>query len=77
MRCTSRNNPVFPYGRALALAKLDRDNEALAAFQRALQLDPDNPLIKRDLAIFYFDHNKFAEAQQALMSFPCAIPRMT
>jgi predicted Zn-dependent protease len=56
------NDPVYPYGRALALAKLDRDTEALAAFQRALQLDPQNPLIKRDLAIFYFDHNKYAEA---------------
>jgi predicted Zn-dependent protease len=56
------NNPVFPYGRALALAKLDRDDEALAAFQRSLQLAPDNPMVKRDLAIFYFDHNKFAEA---------------
>jgi predicted Zn-dependent protease len=58
------NNPVFPYGQALALAKLDRDDEALAAFDRALQLAPDNPLIKRDLAIFYFNHTKFAEAQQ-------------
>jgi predicted Zn-dependent protease len=58
------HNPAFPYGRALALAKLDRDDEALAAFQRALQLDPANPLIKRDLAIYYFDHNKFAEAMQ-------------
>jgi predicted Zn-dependent protease len=60
------DNPVFPYGRALALAKLDRDDEALAAFQRALRLAPDNPLVKRDLAIFYFDHNKFAEASQSL-----------
>jgi predicted Zn-dependent protease len=58
------NNPVFPYGRALALAKLDRDAEALAAFQRALQLDPDNPLIKQDLAVFYFNHNKYPEALQ-------------
>lgn len=58
------NNPVFPYGRALALAKLDRDDEALAAYQRALQFDPLNPLIKRDLAIFYFDHNKYPEALQ-------------
>jgi predicted Zn-dependent protease len=69
------NNPVYAYGRALALAKLDRDNDALAAFQRALQLDPDNPLIKRDLAIFYFDHNKFAEAQQSFNDLSLRYPQ--
>jgi predicted Zn-dependent protease len=69
------NNPVYPYGRALALAKLDRDNEALAAFQRALQLAPDNPLVKRDLAIFYFDHNKFAEAQQSFHELSLRYPQ--
>jgi beta-barrel assembly-enhancing protease len=58
------NNPIYPYGRALALDKLDRDPEALAAYQRALQLDPGNPLVQRDLAIFYFDHNKYPEALQ-------------
>lgn len=60
------NNPVYPYGKALALAKLERDKEALAAFQVALRLAPDNHLIKRDLAIFYFNHNQFPEAQQQL-----------
>lgn len=69
------NNPVYPYGRALALAKLDRDNEALTAFQRALQLAPDNPLVKRDLAIFYFDHNKFAEAQQSFNEISLRYPQ--
>ena len=68
------NNPVYPYGRALALAKLDRDNEALAAFQQALQLAPDNHLIKRDLAIFYFSHNKFAEAQQSFNELSLRYP---
>jgi beta-barrel assembly-enhancing protease len=56
------NNPVYAYGRALALAKLERHDEALAAFQKAAQLAPDNPLIKQDLAIYYFNHNKYAEA---------------
>jgi tetratricopeptide (TPR) repeat protein len=69
------NNPVYPYGRALALAKLDRDNEALAAFQRALQLAPDNPLIIRDLAIFYFDHNNFAQAQQSFNALSLRYPQ--
>lgn len=58
------NNPAFPYGRALALAKLERHQEALAAFQQASRLAPDNHLIKRDLAIFYFDHNQYPEALQ-------------
>ena len=60
------NNPAFQYGRALALAKLDQDVEALAAFQQALRLAPDNRLIKRDMAIFYFDHNQYPEALQKL-----------
>jgi predicted Zn-dependent protease len=60
------NNPVYPYGKALALAKLEQDKEALAAFQQALRLAPDNHLIKRDLAIFYFNHNQYPEARQQL-----------
>jgi predicted Zn-dependent protease len=60
------NNPVYPYGKALALAKLERDKEALTAFQEALRLAPDNHLIKRDLAIFYFNHNQYPEARQQL-----------
>jgi beta-barrel assembly-enhancing protease len=60
------NNPAFQYGRALALAKLEQHHEALAAFQQALRLAPDNRLIKRDLAIYYFDHNQYSEALQRL-----------
>jgi beta-barrel assembly-enhancing protease len=56
------HNPLYLYGQALALARLDRDKEALAAFHQALQLDPHNHLIKRGLAIFYFQQNKYAEA---------------
>ena len=36
-------NAAFPYGKALALAKLEKHEEALAAFQQAAQL----PLIIR------------------------------
>ena len=60
------HNPAFQYGRALALSKLERHDEALAAFQQALRLAPDNRLIKRDLAIFYFNHNQYPEALQKL-----------
>ncbi len=60
------NNPVYQYGRALALANLEQDKEAVAAFQQALRLSPDNHLIKRDLGIFYFNHNQFPAALQTL-----------
>jgi predicted Zn-dependent protease len=59
-------NPVFPYGRALALAKLEKTDEATAAYQQALKLAPENPVILRDLAIFDFDQNRYAESQRLL-----------
>jgi predicted Zn-dependent protease len=59
-------NPAFYYGRALALTKLERGEEALAAFQKALNLSPGNPLIQRDLAIYYFQRNRYQEALQLL-----------
>lgn len=59
-------NPVFQYGKGLALANLEKDNEATAAFQQALKLAPGNPLIQRDLAIFYFHQNHYQDAQQLL-----------
>jgi tetratricopeptide (TPR) repeat protein len=60
------NNPRFHYGKALALAKLSRSEEAEAAFQKALSLAPNNVLIQRDFAIHAFNQNHFAEAQQCL-----------
>ena len=69
------NNPVFYYGRGLALAKLERHDEALAAMKQALRLAPDNRLIKRDLAIFYFDHNQYPEALQQLSELSQRYPQ--
>lgn len=59
-------NPVFQYGKALALAKMEQGNEALAAFQKAQKLAPTNDLIQRDLAIFYFQRNRYLDAQKLL-----------
>jgi predicted Zn-dependent protease len=59
-------NPVYPYGKGLALADLEKGNEAIAAFQQAIKLDPGNHLIQRDLAIFYFNQNRYPEAQGLL-----------
>jgi predicted Zn-dependent protease len=60
------NKAIYQYGRALALAQLGQRDEALAAFKTALQLSPNNRLISRDLAIFYFNNNQYPEALQLL-----------
>jgi predicted Zn-dependent protease len=57
---------VYPYGKALALAKLERSDEAVIAFQQALKLDPRNDIILRDLAIHYFSRNRYLDAQKIL-----------
>jgi predicted Zn-dependent protease len=59
-------NPVFHYGKALALAKLERGDEALAAFQQALKLAPGNDMIQRDLATYYFQRNRYMDALKLL-----------
>ena len=69
------NNPAFQYGRALALAKLEQHTEALAAFQQALRLAPDNRLITRDMAIFNFDHNQYPAALQKLSELSQRYPQ--
>jgi predicted Zn-dependent protease len=69
------DDPTWQYGRALALAKLERRDEALAAFQQALRLSPDNRLIKRDLAIFYFNHNQYPKALQGLTELSQRYPQ--
>ena len=61
-----RQNAAFCYGQALALSRLERPEEAIAAFQQALKLSPGNYLIQRDLAIHYFNRNRYQEAQQLL-----------
>jgi beta-barrel assembly-enhancing protease len=59
-------NPLPHYGKAMALAKLERSDEAIAEFQQALKLSSGNPLVQKDLAIHYFSRNRYLEAQQLL-----------
>ncbi|MCX5891841.1 MAG: M48 family metalloprotease [Deltaproteobacteria bacterium] len=59
-------NPVYQYGKGLALANLEKSDEAIAAFQQALKLAPGHPLIQRDLAIFYFSQNRYQDSLQLL-----------
>jgi beta-barrel assembly-enhancing protease len=56
------NNPVYLYGKALALAKLDRPEEAEATLQKGLTLDPRNYILQREMAIQYFDRNRYQQA---------------
>jgi beta-barrel assembly-enhancing protease len=68
-------NPVYKYGKALALAKLERGKETVEAFNQALRLDPSNKVIQRELAIFYFDHNQYSEATPILQRLAQRSPR--
>ncbi len=69
------NNPLCYYGKALALAKLEHHQEAVQAFQQALALSPGNFLIQRDLAVFYFDHNRYPEAEKLLKELSKRAPQ--
>lgn len=59
-------NPAFHYGKALALAKLEQTDQAIGEFNEALKLSPGNSLVQRDLAIFYFNRNRYPESQKLL-----------
>jgi predicted Zn-dependent protease len=61
-------NPVFHFGKALALGRLERSEEAIAAFQEALTLDPGNVVIQRELAAHYFEGNRYQQALPILRS---------
>ncbi len=54
------------YCLALVYKRLGDRQAALQAYQQALAHDPDNDMIKRDLAIFYYESSKTQEAQRLL-----------
>jgi predicted Zn-dependent protease len=60
-------NPLYQYGKALALGKLDRSEEALATLQQALNLDPDNFIVQREMAAQYFEQNRYQQALPILL----------
>jgi predicted Zn-dependent protease len=53
------NNPAYLYGKALALAKMDHPEEAITTLQQGLKLDPGNYVIRREIAIQYFERNRY------------------
>lgn len=60
-------NPVYLYGKALALDRLERSNEALAALQQALELDPENIIVQREIAAHHFENNRYEQALPILL----------
>jgi predicted Zn-dependent protease len=61
-------NPVFHYGKALTLSRLERSDEAEAAFQQASNLDPGNIIIQRELAAHYFEGSRYQKALPILLN---------
>ncbi len=51
---------------AMALEQSQRDDEALAAHQKALSLSPNNPVELSNLGMFYASHGEPAKAEQLL-----------
>jgi beta-barrel assembly-enhancing protease len=61
------HDPLYHYGKALALGKLERETEALEALKRALELDPENAIVQRELAGCYFENNRYEQALPILI----------
>jgi len=58
---------------AIALGQSQRDDEALAAHQRALALAPDNPSVLSNLGMYYATHGNAAQGE-ALLRRAAALP---
>lgn len=68
-------NPLHYFGKALALARLERPTEALAEFRQGLSLDPGNFFLRRELAVFYFERNRYPEALSLLEALAQSQPQ--
>ena len=72
---TTTSSPSTLTEPALALSRLGRSPEAVSYFQKALQLDPGNIIIQRDLGIHYFEMNRYQEALRIFESMIQTRPR--
>lgn len=59
-------NVPHRYCLALVYKKLGEREKALESFKKALELDSGNDLIRRDLAVYYYENNRFPEAEALL-----------
>lgn len=46
---------------------LDRTEEAITAYKKAIQIDPTDTNVKSELANYYMTHERYAEAEQELL----------
>lgn len=63
------------YTLALVYKRLGERDKALAAFQKAQELEPQNDLILRDLACYHYETNRLAEAERLLQELHRRQPR--
>ncbi len=68
-------NPLYAYGKGLALGRLERSEEALAAYQQALNLDPKNTIVQREIAAHYFERNRYQQALPILLRLSQSQPQ--
>jgi tetratricopeptide (TPR) repeat protein len=59
---------------AISLTRQDRDNEAIALYERALRLKPGDSITKRNLGVAYFRAHRYKDALPLLESFSKATP---
>ena len=59
---------------AISLARLGRDNEAIAFYERALKIKPGDSITKRNLGVAYFRAHRYKDALPLLESFSKSTP---
>lgn len=59
---------------AISLARLGRDNEAIALYERALQIKPGDSITGRNLGVAYFRAHRYKDALPFLESFSKTTP---
>ena len=72
-----QRNPGLHYGRALALARLDRQQERIAALEAALALDPSHAPSHAELGLSLAGIGRIAEAEAAFRTAIAADPQGT
>ncbi len=59
---------------AISIARQGREDEAIALYERALKLKPDDPITRRNLGVAYFRGHRYRSALPLLRSFAASSP---
>src|SRR5262245_47268390 len=59
---TTRSQAYYHFSRARLLDDQGQPNQAIDEYKKALELDPNNPLIQSEMAESYLRNNRFQEA---------------